>query len=391
MPIPIVAGNWKMNTSLAEGVRLASQVAANVGVPAGIEVVVCPPFVSLAAVAQALQGTGIEVGAQNMHSEERGAFTGEVAPGMLAGLCRYVILGHSERRALFGETDDMVNRKVAAAVAAGLIPILCVGETLAQREEGRASDVISQQLRGGLAGLHNVPGLVVAYEPVWAIGTGQAATPEIAHEIMGGVIQPVLAALLGGSVAQDTPLLYGGSVNPGTSRALPSSPRCREHWSEVPAWMPHNSPTSSGSQPVPRVWASGNAVPSTSPRLIAVVGPTASGKSKLALELAKNFHGQIVSADSRQVYRYMDIGTAKPSQADRQEIPHHLHDLLDPNQRFDLATFLDLAQGAISGIHAHGQLPILAGGSGQYVWALLEGWQLPTAAPDERLTGQLGG
>ena len=214
MPIPIVAGNWKMNTSLAEGVRLASQVAANVGVPAGIEVVVCPPFVSLAAVAQALQGTGIEVGAQNMHSEERGAFTGEVAPGMLAGLCRYVILGHSERRALFGETDDIVNRKVAAAVAAGLIPILCVGETLAQREEGRASDVISQQLRGGLAGLHNVPGLVVAYEPVWAIGTGQAATPEIAHEIMGGVIQPVLAELLGGSVAQDTPLLYGGSVNP---------------------------------------------------------------------------------------------------------------------------------------------------------------------------------
>ena len=214
MPTPIVAGNWKMNTSLAEGMRLASQVAGNVGVPAGIEVVVCPPFVSLAAVAQALQGTGIEVGAQNMHSEERGAFTGEVAPGMLAGLCRYVILGHSERRALFGETDDIVNRKVAAAVAAGLVPILCVGETLAQREEGHASDVISRQLRGGLAGLHNVPGLVVAYEPVWAIGTGQAATPEIAHEIMGGVIQPVLAELLGGSVAQDTPLLYGGSVNP---------------------------------------------------------------------------------------------------------------------------------------------------------------------------------
>lgn len=214
MPRPLVAGNWKMNTSLADGVRLASQVAANVGVPAGIEVVVCPPFVSLAAVAQALHGTGIEVGAQNMHSEERGAFTGEVAPGMLTRLCSYVVLGHSERRALFAETDDIVNRKVAAAVAAGLIPILCVGETLAQREEDRASDVISQQLRGGLAGLHNVPGLVVAYEPVWAIGTGQAATPEIAHEIMGGVIQPVLGELLGGSVAQDTPLLYGGSVSP---------------------------------------------------------------------------------------------------------------------------------------------------------------------------------
>lgn len=130
-------------------------------------------------------------------------------------------------------------------------------------------------------------------------------------------------------------------------------------------------------------------MPSTGPRLIAVVGPTAAGKSKLALELAKNFHGQIVSADSRQVYRYMDIGTAKPSQADRQEITHHLYDLLDPDQRFDLATFLGLANEAISGIHAQGQLPILAGGSGQYVWALLEGWQLPTAAPDERLRASL--
>ena len=215
MPTPIVAGNWKMNTSLAEAVRLASQVAANVSIPAGIEVVLCPPFTSLSAVGQALQGTAIEVGAQNMHFEEKGAFTGEVAPGMLAGLCSFVIIGHSERRALFGESDNMVNHKVASAIAAGLRPIFCVGETLAQRESGRASEVISQQIRGGLSGLNDVPGLVVAYEPVWAIGTGQAATPEIADEIMGGVILPALEELLGRTMAQDTPLLYGGSVNPG--------------------------------------------------------------------------------------------------------------------------------------------------------------------------------
>ena len=194
---------------------MASKVAADVEVVQGLEVVVCPPFVSLAAVAQAMQGTGIQVGAQNVHFEQRGAFTGEIAPGMLTGLCQFVIVGHSERRALFGESDDIVNRKVSAAIAAGLRPILCVGETLEQREAGSASDVIGQQLRGGLTGIHNVPGLVVAYEPVWAIGTGQAATPEIAQEIMGGTIRPVLVELLGTATALDIPLLYGGSVNPG--------------------------------------------------------------------------------------------------------------------------------------------------------------------------------
>ncbi len=215
MPTPIVAGNWKMNTSVAEGVRLASNVASTIGQPDGFDVVLCPPFVSIAAVAQAVQGTGIQVGAQNMHFEEHGAFTGEVAPGMLSGLCTFVILGHSERRALFAESDETVNRKLSAAIDFALRPILCVGETLSQREDGRASEVITRQLHGALTGLHNIPGLVVAYEPVWAIGTGQAATPEIAHEIMGGVIRPVLADLLGTGTAQDIPLLYGGSVNPG--------------------------------------------------------------------------------------------------------------------------------------------------------------------------------
>lgn len=215
MPTPIVAGNWKMNTTLAEGVRLASQIAAGADSYEGIQVVLCPPFISLSAVAQAMRGTRVEVAAQNMHFEERGAFTGEVAPGMLSVICSFVILGHSERRTIFGESDEMVNRKVNAAVAAGLRPILCVGETLTEREDGRATSVISQQLRGGLAGLRDIPGLVVAYEPVWAIGTGRAATPEIAQEVMGGVVRPVLGELLGAEVSQETPLLYGGSVNPG--------------------------------------------------------------------------------------------------------------------------------------------------------------------------------
>ncbi len=130
-------------------------------------------------------------------------------------------------------------------------------------------------------------------------------------------------------------------------------------------------------------------MPSVGPRVLALVGPTASGKSRLALDLAKTFHGQIISADSRQVYRHMDIGTAKPSRTDRQEIPHHLYDLLDPRQRFDLATFLELASSAIADIHGQDQLPIVAGGSGQYAWALLEGWQLPPAPPDEALRAGL--
>ncbi len=160
--------------------------------------------------------------------------------------------------------------------------------------------------------------------------------------------------------------------------------------------MPLSSLKSCGSPLAPRIWASGNGVIPLSPhprveapRLVAIVGPTATGKSQLALDLAKAFRGQIVSADSRQVYRYMDIGTAKPSEADRQEVLHHLHDLQDPDERFDLATFLNLATEAIDGALEQGQLPIVAGGSGQYVWALLEGWQLPVTPPNEELRATL--
>ena len=215
VPTPIVAGNWKMNTDIAAGTALAAAIAAGVGAIAGVDLVVCPPFVSLAAVRDAVAGSGVSVGAQNMHADGNGAFTGEIAPPMLVGLCEYVIIGHSERRQFFGETDDSVGRKVAAAVAHELRPIVCVGETLSERESGNAAEVIRWQVTSALAELDagDADGLVIAYEPVWAIGTGRAATPEIADQIMGGAIRSTVAAVLGLDVAAAVPLLYGGSVN----------------------------------------------------------------------------------------------------------------------------------------------------------------------------------
>ena len=216
MPDLVVAGNWKMNTTVAEAVALAAGVKEGAATVGGVELVLCPPFVSLAAVRDAVAGSAVKVGAQNMHFQESGAFTGEVSPGMLQGLCDYVILGHSERRQMFGETDESVNRKVKAAQAAGLKPILCVGESLEQREQGKAADVISGQVRAGLEGVSGASGLIIAYEPIWAIGTGQSATPETAAEIMGGAILETLRSVLP-EAADSIPLLYGGSMNPSNA------------------------------------------------------------------------------------------------------------------------------------------------------------------------------
>ena len=228
-PQTIVAGNWKMNLDIAAGVALAAAIAgaASAGAAsdaAGVNLIVCPPFVALGAVRDAVAGSGVAVGAQNMHAADSGAFTGEIAPPMLVGLCDYVIIGHSERRQFFGETDDEVGRKAAAAWRHGLRPIICVGETLAQRESGQAAEVIRRQVTAALSEIDyddddaDAAGrLVIAYEPVWAIGTGRAATPEIARQIMGGSIRPTVAAALGADVARVTPLLYGGSVNAGNA------------------------------------------------------------------------------------------------------------------------------------------------------------------------------
>ena len=212
MPDLVVAGNWKMNTTVSEAAALAAGVRDGAASVSGVELVLCPPFVSLAAVSDAVKGSAVKVGAQNMHFEDSGAFTGEVSPGMLKGLCDYVILGHSERRKMFAETDASVNSKIKAAQAAGLKPILCVGETLEEREAGKASDIIGGQIRAGLASNSNTSDLIVAYEPIWAIGTGQAATPETAAEIMGGVILETLRSLFSGAT-DNISLLYGGSMN----------------------------------------------------------------------------------------------------------------------------------------------------------------------------------
>ncbi len=210
----VIAANWKMNTTPADAGELARTIAARTREP-GVTRVICPPFVSLAAVRDALAGEDVAVGAQNVHQELAGAFTGEVSVPMLAGLASWVILGHSERRAQFGETDALIGKKLDRAVAGGLRPILCVGEVLAEREAGRAAEVVDGQLRGALEGRDPealaAAGLVVAYEPVWAIGTGRNARGADA-EAMAQSIRASLRSLGWGGRADETPVLYGGSV-----------------------------------------------------------------------------------------------------------------------------------------------------------------------------------
>ena len=214
---PILAGNWKMHMTIAEATDFVRSIRRGLNDVKDVDRVLCPPFTVLAAVRDLLSATEIGLGAQNMHWELSGAFTGEVSPTMLTELCQYVILGHSERRTYFGETDETVNRKVQAALAHELTPIVCVGETLAEYEAGRTGEVVARQVRLGLAGLSfagegSAP-LVIAYEPVWAIGTGRAATVEGASKVVREVIRPALTELFGPATAQALRVLYGGSVN----------------------------------------------------------------------------------------------------------------------------------------------------------------------------------
>jgi triosephosphate isomerase (TIM) len=211
---PFVAGNWKMFNTVADTRHLVSEMVPGLQPHSAVDRVICPPFTSLQAARALLEGTDIGLGAQDMHWEDSGAFTGAVSPAMVAELCDYVILGHSERRQYFGETDETVNRKVHAALAHGLAPIVCVGETEAEYDLGRTREVVARQVRQGLAGLqaNASASLVVAYEPVWAIGTGKASSGPDANNVVSGVIRPALAELLGESAAQSIRVLYGGSV-----------------------------------------------------------------------------------------------------------------------------------------------------------------------------------
>ncbi len=222
----IVAGNWKMNKTAAEAAALVGELRPLVSDVSNVDVVVCPPFTALAAVAPALVGTNIELGAQNMHWEKSGAYTGEVSAEMLLTLgCRYVILGHSERRQYFHETNSEINKKVKAALAAGLTPILCVGETLEEREDGQTKTIVKEHVTGGLLGLSpdQVGKVVIAYEPVWAIGTGKTATPDQAQAVHA-FIRNVLKQISNSAIADTVRIQYGGSMKPENAKELMGKP-----------------------------------------------------------------------------------------------------------------------------------------------------------------------
>jgi triosephosphate isomerase (TIM) len=223
---PLIAGNWKMHKTGDEAAQTARQLKTLVADASGVEVMIAPPFTALSHVAAELAGSEIALGAQNMHWESHGAYTGEIAPGMLtAAGCRYVIIGHSERRQFFGETDASVNRKIRAAVAAQLHPVFCIGETEAQRDAGQTFSVLDKQVKNGLEGLlsQDLRSLVVAYEPVWAIGTGKTATTEQAQEVHAH-IRRLIAEIVDSDFGRNLRILYGGSVKPSNIKALMAMP-----------------------------------------------------------------------------------------------------------------------------------------------------------------------
>ena len=217
----LIAGNWKMNKTAAQAVVLAKEIADKVGNDTSVDVAICPTFLSVENVVKTVASSAVKVGGQNLYPKAEGAYTGEVSPEMLAGAgCKYVILGHSERREYFKETDAFINEKVKAALASNLMPILCVGETLAEREADKTLAVIKTQMEGGLAGLCSCIAnqIVIAYEPVWAIGTGKTATPEMAQEVHAAIREMLVAQF--GEGANQIQILYGGSMKPENADEL---------------------------------------------------------------------------------------------------------------------------------------------------------------------------
>lgn len=211
MRVPLIAGNWKMNTTVEEAVKLVQEMLGPLDEIHGVEKLICPPFVSLVPLASLTKGSSIQLGAQNIYFVDRGAYTGEISPVMVAGVCQYVIIGHSERRHYFSEDDRTINRKIKAALYHGLKPILCVGERLEENSAGMTESVIRHQVNGALEDIRPAAGLVIAYEPVWAIGTGKAATAKQAAATIS-IIRGTVALLWGNDMASKLRILYGGSV-----------------------------------------------------------------------------------------------------------------------------------------------------------------------------------
>jgi triosephosphate isomerase len=223
MRVPLIAGNWKMNTTVSEAVELVNRMRPGLDKIDNVEKVICPPFISLAAIKGLIKGSTIKLGAQNLYFEAKGAYTGEISPLMLADLCEFVIIGHSERRQYFQETEDIIDKKVKAALGIGLKPILCIGEKLEENEAGRTEEVLTRQLSSPSAKIYYSSGLILAYEPVWAIGTGRAATSKQANETIGFIRQHI-SRQCGRGIAQGVRILYGGSVTSGNIAEFMSQP-----------------------------------------------------------------------------------------------------------------------------------------------------------------------
>lgn len=226
MRTPIIAGNWKMHKTVDEAVTFVREIRDALDETTGVEAVVCPPAIAIPAVYDLLKNTRVGIGAQNMFYEDSGAYTGELAPGMIAPYCQYAILGHSERRAYFGETDEGVNKKVKAALAHQLVPIICVGESLEQNEAGQTHSFVSGQVKAALQGVTSdqVAGCIIAYEPIWAIGTGKAAGVEQAGQIIGESVRGTVANVFGEEAAQAVRVQYGGSTKPQNIEAFMGHP-----------------------------------------------------------------------------------------------------------------------------------------------------------------------
>jgi triosephosphate isomerase (TIM) len=220
---PIIAGNWKMNTNVGEAISLIREVQPELQACTNVEIVLCPPFISLVPAYKLVQGSSTKLGAQNLYYEDRGAYTGEVSGAMLAGICEYVIIGHSERRQYFQESNEMICKKVAAAIRNSLKPILCVGENLQEYEAGKTREVVASQLIYSLEGIENADNLCIAYEPIWAIGTGKAATGAQANETIS-LIRSFISRKYGNPLAESIRLMYGGSVNSANIAEFISQP-----------------------------------------------------------------------------------------------------------------------------------------------------------------------
>jgi triosephosphate isomerase len=222
----LIAGNWKMNLTSQEAYRLACELKNNIGSYDRVDTVICPPFTALASAREAISGSRIKLGAQNIHWEQKGAYTGEISPAMLKDSgCEYVIIGHSERRHIMKETDQMINKKIRAAIKNGLTPILCIGELLEERERGITFEVVANQLDRAIEGLSfgDIAKIVIAYEPVWAIGTGKTATPQQAQEVQS-FIRGILERLIQKDLSASMKILYGGSVTPENIKGLMQMP-----------------------------------------------------------------------------------------------------------------------------------------------------------------------